>query len=361
MENIAHTFFATALGQIGLKKLSRLGMATLIISANLPDIDLLWSYYSDTAYIIHHRGITHTFLGIIIQILILSFTMYFFGKKQEEIYEFEEKVSFKNLILLSSVGLLSHLGLDYLNDYGIQPFFPFSDIKIQGSAIFIVDIWFWALLGGFTFISIDLTKKLKYLFSFFGLISSYIVLVVPDIPTLSKILYILIIISLFLAKISKYKIKQINDKLGLMVFGIFFIYLASVFSIKNQTEEFFKNTKLTVLNNQDNYYQLSPKPANPFEWIFFAKNDQKVFLGTTNFINQNNKLVTSYDKNFNDNEIKKALETETGKAFLNFSPYIFAYKKKENNCVRIFLRDARYIRAGENSFASRNMLFCNNK
>lgn len=361
MENIAHTFFATALGQSGLKKISRLGMATLIISANLPDIDLLWSYYSDTAYIVHHRGLTHTFLGIIIQILMLSITIYFFGKKQEKKYEFEEKVNFKNLFLLSSIGLLSHLGLDYLNDYGIQPFFPFNNLKIQGSAIFIVDIWFWALLGGFTFISIDLTKKLKYLFSFFGLTSSYIVLAVPDIPILSKILYILIIISLVLVKIFKLQIKQINDKLGTIVFGLFFIYLTSIFYIRNQAEEFFKNTKVNVLNNQDNYYQLSPKPANPFEWVFFAKNEQKVFLGTTNFIKKNNKLVTTYDKNFDDLEIKKALETETGKAFLNFSQYIFAYKKKEKNCVRIFLRDARYIRAGESSFASRNILFCNNK
>ena len=102
MENIAHTFFATALGQTGIKNRSRLGMATLIISANFPDIDLLWSYYSDVSYIVHHRGITHTFVGIIIQIFLISSLMYLYGKNQEKKKSYDDKVNFKSLIFSST-------------------------------------------------------------------------------------------------------------------------------------------------------------------------------------------------------------------------------------------------------------------
>src|SRR5262249_62356862 len=52
------------------------------------------------------------------------------------------------LIGLSLLAVLVHLGFDWLNDYGIRLLLPFTDRWYYGDIIFVVDPWFWLLLGG---------------------------------------------------------------------------------------------------------------------------------------------------------------------------------------------------------------------
>jgi len=46
------------------------------------------------------------------------------------------------------VGVLSHVGLDFLNSYGVRLLMPFADRWFYGDALFIVDPWMYASLGG---------------------------------------------------------------------------------------------------------------------------------------------------------------------------------------------------------------------
>lgn len=57
MDNLAHTLVGAALGYAGLKSRTGLGMATLMISANLPDIDVLGIPFGET--LAWRRGWTH--------------------------------------------------------------------------------------------------------------------------------------------------------------------------------------------------------------------------------------------------------------------------------------------------------------
>src|SRR5207247_4968018 len=52
-----------------------------------------------------------------------------------------------SLIAVSWLGLLLHLAFDSLNNYGVRPFLPFSSRWLYGDLVFIVDPWFWLLLG----------------------------------------------------------------------------------------------------------------------------------------------------------------------------------------------------------------------
>jgi inner membrane protein len=49
---------------------------------------------------------------------------------------------------LALVALLSHLLLDYTNNYGLRPFFPFNDHWYAASIVFIFDPWMFAMLLG---------------------------------------------------------------------------------------------------------------------------------------------------------------------------------------------------------------------
>jgi inner membrane protein len=51
------------------------------------------------------------------------------------------------LVGLSFVGVLSHVGLDWLNNYGIRLLMPFSGRWFYGDAVFILDPWLWLVLG----------------------------------------------------------------------------------------------------------------------------------------------------------------------------------------------------------------------
>ena len=50
-------------------------------------------------------------------------------------------------VLLSYVGVLSHVALDLLNNYGVRLFMPFSNRWFYGDAVFIIDPWLWLTLG----------------------------------------------------------------------------------------------------------------------------------------------------------------------------------------------------------------------
>ena len=58
MDNLTHSLAGALLGQIGLKRLSGRAMPTLIIAANLPDIDAMATLLGPTS-LAFRRGITH--------------------------------------------------------------------------------------------------------------------------------------------------------------------------------------------------------------------------------------------------------------------------------------------------------------
>jgi hypothetical protein len=55
VDNFCHTLVGAAFGEAGLKRRTRFGNPTLMIAANLPDIDVL-SFVTDTNPISFRRG-----------------------------------------------------------------------------------------------------------------------------------------------------------------------------------------------------------------------------------------------------------------------------------------------------------------
>jgi inner membrane protein len=51
------------------------------------------------------------------------------------------------LLVLGYIGVLSHVAMDWLNNYGVRLLMPFSEHWFYGDAIFIVDPWLWLTLA----------------------------------------------------------------------------------------------------------------------------------------------------------------------------------------------------------------------
>lgn len=150
MDNLTHSLIGAALGQTGLKKLSGLGMPTLIIAANIPDIDAACTFYGIQSLQMR-RGLTHGPIAMLVLPVLLTGLMIGFDRWQARRGKRPAArlpVRPLHLLLLAFIGTLSHPAFDWLNSYGIRLLEPFSSRWFYGDSIFIIDIWMWAMLIG---------------------------------------------------------------------------------------------------------------------------------------------------------------------------------------------------------------------
>src|SRR3546814_13580901 len=81
MDNLTHSLVGAVLGQMGLKKKTGLAMPTLIIAANLPDIDAGCAIYGIESLSMR-RGITHGPIALILLPVLLWALMIGFDRWQ---------------------------------------------------------------------------------------------------------------------------------------------------------------------------------------------------------------------------------------------------------------------------------------
>ncbi len=145
MDNVCHTLVGAAFGEAGLKRRTRFGSATLIIAANLPDLDVL-VFATDVPSVAFRRGWTH---GTIAQVLLpMALTAAVWAvSRMCPARDDRRPLHARSLLLLSYVGVLSHVGLDLLNTYGMRLLMPFDGRWFYGDALFIIDPWLWLALG----------------------------------------------------------------------------------------------------------------------------------------------------------------------------------------------------------------------
>jgi inner membrane protein len=138
VDNLCHTLAGAAFGEAGLKRTTPFGSATLMIAANLPDVDAL-VFVTDLPSVAFRRGWTHGVLAQAVLPLALAAVMHLAGRRRG--------TRFGPLVLLSYIGVLSHVGLDVLNNYGVRLLMPFSGQWFYGDSVFIIDVWLWLVLG----------------------------------------------------------------------------------------------------------------------------------------------------------------------------------------------------------------------
>jgi inner membrane protein len=131
------------LGQAGLKRRTGLGLATLIIAANVPDVDVLAILAGRDLEL--RRGWTHGLLALAVWPLVLAGVMWTWSRVAPR--ALAAPVRFRELVLLSGIGVATHPALDFLNTYGMRWLMPFQDRWFYGDTLFIIDPWLWALLA----------------------------------------------------------------------------------------------------------------------------------------------------------------------------------------------------------------------
>lgn len=145
MDNLCHTLVGAAFGEAGLKRRTRYGSATLMIAANLPDLDVL-VFATSAPSVAFRRGWTHGLAAQALLPLALTALVLLFARRRAPARH-GPPVSAPWLLLLAYIGVLSHVYLDLLNNYGVRLLAPFDWHWFYGDAVFIIDPWLWLALG----------------------------------------------------------------------------------------------------------------------------------------------------------------------------------------------------------------------
>lgn len=149
MDPITHTMAGAAMARVGADRTTPLATVTLMLAANAPDVDIytVWtaSSYGSIAF---RRGWTHGPIAMLLLPLLLTALVLLWDRAMRRRRHPEAPPVRPGWILaLSALGVLSHPMLDWLNTYGIRLLMPFSDRWFYGDAVFIIDPYWWILLG----------------------------------------------------------------------------------------------------------------------------------------------------------------------------------------------------------------------
>ena len=162
------------LSRTGLNRKAAYATLTMVVAAEFPDLDMLWGLRGPVDQFQHHRGVTHAFLGLPFEAALVVAGVY--GWHRWRVTRAERSgrgiedskrgrrgglgaarpltaapIQWGVLYGLALLALLSHVLLDYTNNYGIRPLFPFNDRWYAASIVFIFDpVMFVMLLGALT-------------------------------------------------------------------------------------------------------------------------------------------------------------------------------------------------------------------
>jgi inner membrane protein len=162
MDNLTHTLIGALVGEAVARAIPRaendfpeltrrnLCVTLAAIGSNLPDSDLLYSFFGGKVnYLLHHRGHTHTILiALLLGAAVFGLTRWWLRRRNLQASSADQK-------LLAGVLLLTpllHIAMDFGNNYGVHPFWPFDNRWFYGDSIFIIEPLFWAACAPLAFI-----------------------------------------------------------------------------------------------------------------------------------------------------------------------------------------------------------------
>jgi inner membrane protein len=150
LEPITHFLTGACLGRAGFNRKTALATATLTLAAEAPDLDVLGRFRGPTFGFAHHRGFTHSFLGILLVSALVVGVLYLIWRwRGLEVSKHGLKPRWGLLYGYACLAGLSHILLDFTNNYGVRPFWPFSERWYSWDIVFIVEpIILLLLIGG---------------------------------------------------------------------------------------------------------------------------------------------------------------------------------------------------------------------
>jgi len=166
-EPITHFLTGACIGRAGFNRRTAYATVAAVLAAEAADLDILWGFAGPIEELKHHRGITHTLWAapvvavVVTGVLWMVDRWWFQRRRKRRAAEQEAKivpgerpfirrelaVRWGWVYAAAFVAALSHLILDWTNNYGVRPFFPFNANWYSGDLVFIVEPVLWGVFA----------------------------------------------------------------------------------------------------------------------------------------------------------------------------------------------------------------------
>lgn len=295
MDNICHTLVGAALARTGLGRRTSLGAATMMIGANFPDIDILTAPFGRALEM--RRGLTHGVLALVVLPFVLTAIMMAYDHWSPASRQSgRAAVVPSELLLLSTLSILTHPALDWMNSYGMRWLMPFDGTWFYGDSLFIVDPWLLLVLGAGVWLSRRLERA--------GAAT-------PWVP----------------ARIAV---------------GTATVYIVAMLGLQDFAERIARRS-VAGTSRANSGLIVTASPANPFSWRVHADEGNRYWMGAVSVVERS----VSFDrvpleKNATDPASVAAARDPDARAFLDWArlPFYRVARNAERTVVTI--TDARY-------------------
>ncbi|HKD85946.1 MAG TPA: metal-dependent hydrolase [Terriglobales bacterium] len=157
MDPVTHLLTGACMGRAGFNRKSALATVTMVLAAEAADIDVVWGLKGSIPALQHHRGITHSFVGVpfiaaaIVGAVYLGHRIRWHRSAKSVSSPGDPPIRWGFLYFCALLAALSHLLLDYTTAYGIRLFEPFDYRWYSWDIVSIIEpLMLLALIGGLT-------------------------------------------------------------------------------------------------------------------------------------------------------------------------------------------------------------------
>lgn len=357
MDNLTHSLVGLTAAKAGLERLSPGATTLCVIAANAPDADIGVVAFGDRWTILqHHRGITHSIVGVICIAVILPLVFYGIDWLWSRFKDRPPRIKLKGLMLASFVASATHPLLDWTNSYGIRFFLPWSQKWSYGDLVFIVDPYMWLILGGAAFLLTARTKFVKKIWGVIATVTTFLVTTPrPDglpHPKLFAVFWIVTIITFIVLAIKGAR-ERWGRNIAFVAIALVLCYWSFLaFTHARAVARGHEEAAKMASANGEKVARLAamPRLANPFRWDCVFETDRATYRFDLGLLSDGAGNPVRYEKPGPDLKpvVDYVSQQRPAQVFLNFARFP-VLKLADPGCTTrtlVQLADLRYTEPG---------------
>ena len=346
MDPLAHTLAGASLAQSGLKRLTPLATATLVIGANLPDADILAGAWGADVSLLLRRGCTHGALAMLVWPPVLAGVMLLVDRLRRRFRPGAEPASVRAIIALSVLGVWSHPALDWLNTYGVRLLMPFSERWFYGDALFIIDPWLWLLLAAGVVIATAGWAGTLF-WGVVGAATTAVLMTAEQMPTAARVCWVLGLAAIVVARAGGQRVRARVQQIARWCLLSAVVYVLLMI-LGSRIASAYARQWLEREGSPYRSLMSGPVPANPaIREVIVARDDRYSFLEVNVITGRVQRAGREVPINGPTPVTEAALQAPGVRGLRGWIRFPSYYVEPLPDGFRVHIRDVRYVRLGE--------------
>ncbi len=320
-------------------------MPTLVIGANLPDVDALATLAGADAMYGIRRGWTHGVLAMALLPFVLVGVMLALDRLQRKKRPDLERPRSGRLLALAYLSVWSHPFLDWLNNYGVRLLMPFDGTWFYGDAIFIVDPWMWLSMAAAVVLANSKSKMGIGAWSVLGLATTGVVVLSPSTPLGVDVAWLAIVAAIVFARARPIVVERAHlvARTCVALLGVYIaLMLVGTSMARSQARAFLERRNETV-----QHLMAGPLPANPFVRDVIAVTPNRYLFLEVDFLG-NERFTESHPPipRGEGPEAEAAMASPEVAGFKHWLRFPSYRVESGDGGYRVHIGDVRYTRTG---------------